>query len=146
MGRIAASVALPYPPDLVFRVATRIEDLPQWMPEVVSAELLDPPLAIGSRAKLKLSRATGGAEVLASVTKLVPASQLVMTGSGGPLGVTVGVTLRETSAGGTDATVEVDLATPPFLGFVAREVEHRLDAGLPGALERLRVLIEAERD
>ena len=49
MGRISASAALPYPPELVWRVATRIEQLPRWMPEVVTAELLDPPLAVGSR-------------------------------------------------------------------------------------------------
>jgi len=46
--------------------------------------------------------------------------------------------------GGTDARVEVNLSTPPFLGFIAREVEGRLQAGLPSALVRLRALIEAE--
>ena len=45
---------------------------------------------------------------------------------------------------GTEATVELDLETPPFLGFLAREAEERLSAGLPGALDRLRVLIEDE--
>ncbi len=144
MGRISASVALPYPPELVFRVATRVEDLPRWMPEVVSAEVLDPVLAVGSRARLRLSAAAAGAEVVATVTELAPASRLVMKGSGGPLGVTVAVSLREAGVGTTEATVEVDLTTPPFLGFVGREVERRLDAGLPGALERLRALIEAE--
>ena len=144
MGRISASVALPYPPELVFRVATRIEDLPRWMPEVVGAELLDPPLAVGSRARLRLSSAAAGAEVTATVSQLLPPTSLVMAGSGGPLGVAVRVTLREADAGGTEATVEVDLDTPPFLGFVAREVERRLQAGLPDALERLRALIEAE--
>jgi len=144
MGRIGASVALPYPPELVFRVATRVENLPRWMPEVVSAELLDSPLVLGSRVRIRLSQAVAGAEVVASVRQLVPASRLVMTGSGGPLGVTVGVALRETMPGGTDATVELDLATPPLLGFLVREVEQRLQAGLPGALERLRALIEAE--
>ncbi len=144
MGRISASVALPYPPELVFRVATRVADLPRWMPEVVSAEMLDPVLAVGSRARLRLSSAAAGAEVIAAVTQLVPPASLVMNGSGGPLGVTVAVSLRDAGAGGTEATVEVELATPPFLGFVAREVERKLDAGLPGALERLRALIEAE--
>ena len=144
MGKIGASVALPYPPELVFRVATRVEDLPRWMPEVVSAELLDPTLAVGSRARLRLSSAAAGAEVVAQITQLAPPSRLVMNGSGGPLGVTVSVELRETPKGGTEATVEVELTTPPFLGFVAREAERKLDAGLPGALERLRALIEAE--
>jgi uncharacterized protein YndB with AHSA1/START domain len=144
LGKISASVALPYPPELVFRVATRVEDLPRWMPEVVTAELLDPVLAVGSRARIRLSSAAAGAEVVAAVTQLVPASRLVMNGSGGPLGVTVTVSLRETGAGGTEATVDLELTTPPFLGFIAREVEHKLDAGLPGALERLRALIEAE--
>jgi uncharacterized protein YndB with AHSA1/START domain len=144
MGRISASAALPYPPDLVFRVATRVEDLPRWMPEVVAAELLDTPLAVGSRARLRLSPAVAGAEVTASVTDLDPPSRLVLRGAGGPLGVGVQVSLRATASTGTEATVDIDLDTPPFLGFVAREVENRLRAGLPGALERLRALIEAE--
>jgi len=143
MGRIGASVSLPYPPERVWRVATRIEDLPRWMPEVVDAELLDPPLALGSRARLRLSAAVANAEVTASVTELVEARRLVMSGSGGPLGVVVRVALRPSPAG-TDATVDVDLTTPPFLGFIAKEVESRLGAGLPGALQRLRELIEAE--
>jgi uncharacterized protein YndB with AHSA1/START domain len=143
MGRISASVALPYPPERVWRVATRVADLPKWMPEVVAAEQLDPTLAVGARAKLRLSQAAAGAEVVASVSELVPPARLVMTGSGGPLGVAVRVNLAPTPAG-TDATVEVDLQTPPFLGFIANEVERRLQAGLPGALEKLRALIEAE--
>ncbi len=144
MGHISASVVLPYPPGRVWRVATRVEDLPKWMPEIVGAELLDAPLAVGSRARLRLSAAAAGAEVAVSVTQLVPASRLVMAGSGGPMGVTVRVALSETAPGDTQATVEVDLQTPPFLGFLAREAESRLQAGLPGALERLRALIEAE--
>ena len=144
MGRISASVALPYPPERVWRVATRIEDLPKWMPEVVAAELLDAPLAVGSRTKLRLSAAAANAEVAASVSELAPPTRLVMNGAGGPLGVVVGVTLRATADAGTEATVEVKLDTPPFLGFIAREVERKLEAGLPAALERLRALIEAE--
>jgi uncharacterized protein YndB with AHSA1/START domain len=144
MGRIGASVALPYPPERVWSVATRVEDLPRWMPEVVGAELLDRPLAIGSRARLRLSAAAAGAEVTATVTELAPASRLVMTGAGGPLGVAVRVSLVASAGGGSEATVEVDLDTPPFLGFIAKEVEARLGAGLPGALQRLRELIEAE--
>ena len=144
MGRVAASVALPYPPERVFRVATRIEDLPRWMPDVVEAELLDPPLALGSRARLRLSQAAAGAEVVATVSQLAPPSRLVMTGSGGPLGVVLDVALRAADDGGTHATVELNLDTPPFLGFIAREVERRLQAGLPDALEGLRALIEAE--
>jgi hypothetical protein len=114
------------------------------MPEVVGAELLDPPLALGSRARLRLSPAAANAEVTASVSELAPPERLVMSGSGGPLGVTVSVVLRESSGGGTDARVEVNLSTPPFLGFIAREVEGRLQAGLPAALVRLRALIDAE--
>lgn len=144
MGRISASVALPYPPERVWRVATRVEDLPKWMPEVVGAELLDPQLAVGSRARLRLSAAAAGAEITAAVSELVSPTRLVMTGAGGPLGVALRVSLEPTGADGSDATVELDLDTPPFLGFVAREVERRLQDGLPGSLERLRALIEAE--
>ena len=47
MGKVSASLQLPYPAETVYRVATRIEDLPRWLPEVVAAELLDPTLAVG---------------------------------------------------------------------------------------------------
>ena len=57
MGRVGASLEIPYPPEAAFAVATRIEDLPQWLPEVVSATLLDSPLSPGSRIRLKLSSA-----------------------------------------------------------------------------------------
>ncbi len=144
MGRIAASAALPYPPDRVWRVATRVSDLPKWMPEVVDADLLDPALAVGSRARLRLSQAAAGAEIVATVSELAAPNRLVMTGSGGPLSVAVRVSLAATASAGTDARVEVDLQTPPFLGFIAKEVERRLQAGLPESLQRLRALIEAE--
>ncbi len=144
MGRISASAALPYPPERVWRVATRVEDLPKWMPEVVGAERLDPQLAVGSRARLRLSAAAAGAEVTAAVTELEAPTRLVMAGSGGPLGVVMRVALRSSGEGGSEATVEVDLDAPPFLGFIAREVERRLEAGLPDSLGRLQALIEAE--
>ena len=41
MGRVTSTIDLAYPVDLVWRVATRVEDMPRWMPEVVGAELLD---------------------------------------------------------------------------------------------------------
>ena len=59
MGRVGAP-QFPYPAGPVFRVATRIEDLPKWLPEVVSATLLDAPLAPGSRVRLKLSAVAAG--------------------------------------------------------------------------------------
>jgi uncharacterized protein YndB with AHSA1/START domain len=144
VGRIAASLDLPYPAERVFRAATRVADLPRWMPEVVEAELLDPVLAPGARVRLRLSAAAAGAEVQGTVSTLEPPNRLVIAGSGGPIGVTVGVTLRETSPGATRADLQVDLATPPFLGFVTREAERRIEAGLPEALVRLRALIDAE--
>jgi hypothetical protein len=58
--------------------------------------------------------------------------------------VTVRVDLRETAPGMTHADLEIDLDTPPFLGFITHEAERRISAGLPEALARLRALIEAE--
>jgi uncharacterized protein YndB with AHSA1/START domain len=144
VGRIVASLDLPHPIERVFRSALRVEDLPRWMPEVVAAELLDPVLATGARVKLRLSAAAAGAEVLGTISVLEPPRRLVITGAGGPIGVRVSVRLRETSPGATHADLEVDLDTPPFLGFVTREAERRIEAGLPEALVRLRALIDAE--
>lgn len=144
MGRIASALSLPYPADRVFAVATRIADLPRWMPEVVAAELLDPALAVGSRVRLRLSSAAAGAEVTGAVTVLDPPHGLEIAGSGGPIGVEVRVRLREEGPGSTKAAIEIDLTTPPFLSFITKEAERRIEAGLPGALERLRELLDAE--
>jgi len=144
MGRIAASLSLPYPAARVWTVATRISDLPKWMPEVVDARLLDPQLAVGARAWLKLSAAAAGAEVTGTVRVLDVPQRLEIAGSGGPIGVVVRVTLRDSAPDATEATVQVELETPPFLGFIANEAERKIQAGLPGSLERLRALIEAE--
>jgi uncharacterized protein YndB with AHSA1/START domain len=144
VGRIRASLDLPYPAERVFWAATRVADLPRWMPEVASAELLDPTLAPGARVKLRLSQAAAGAEVLGTVSELEPPRLLLITGSGGPIGVRVRVELRETTPGATHVDLGIDLDTPPFLGFITHEAERRIEAGLPDALVRLRALIDAE--
>jgi uncharacterized protein YndB with AHSA1/START domain len=144
VGRISASLSLPYPAARIWAVATRIGDLPKWMPEVVDARLEDPQLAVGAKAWLKLSAAAAGAEVTGTVRVLDVPHKLEIAGSGGPIGVVVRVTLHESTPAATEAKVEVVLDTPPFLGFIANEAERRIQTGLPGALERLRALIEAE--
>jgi len=144
MGRVGASLQLPYPPEPVFRVATRIEDLPRWLPEVVAATLLDPPLALGSRVRLKLSAAAAGAEFVGTVRQLRSPSALVIGGSGGPLSVEVRTRLDPVGTDATRIALEIDLSTSPLFGFIAREAERRINAELPASLERFRALLEAE--
>ncbi len=146
MGRVGASLELPYPAARVFAVATRVDDLPRWLPEVVSASLQDRPLATGSRVHLKLSGAAGGAEVTGTVRQLRPPSILVIAGSGGPLSVEVRTRLDPAGDDGesTRIALEIDLSTSPLLGFIAREAERRINAELPAALQRFRALVEAE--
>jgi uncharacterized protein YndB with AHSA1/START domain len=145
MGRVGASLELPYPPEPVFRVATRVDDLPKWLPEVVAAALLDPPpLANGSRVRLKLSSAAAGAEVMGTVRQLRPPSIVVIGGSGGPLAVEVRARLAPVGDSSTRISLEIELSTSPLFGFIAREAERRINAGLPASLERFRALVEAE--
>ena len=144
MGRISASLDIPYPPERVFVVATRISDLPRWLPEVVGAELLDEPLAVGSRVRLRLGAAVGGLEVTGSVKQLRAPSILVITGSGGPLAVEVRTRLDPTAKGTTRIFLEIDLATSPVLGFIAREAERRITAELAPSLARFRALMDEE--
>ncbi len=146
MGRVGASLELPYPPERVFAVATRIDDLPRWLPEVVAASLLDAPLANGSRVRLKLSAAAASTEVTGTVRQMRPPSMLVIAGSGGPLTVEVRTRLDPVGTGGgsTRIALEIDLSTSPLLGFIAREAERRINAELPAALARFRELVEAE--
>ena len=144
MATITAAVELPHPVEDVFRVATRIPDLPRWLPEVVAAELLDPELAVGSRVRLKLGPATGGAEITGTVKELMEPSTLVIAGFGGPLRVRVQTRLEALGDATTRITLELDLSAPPFLGFIAKEAERRIVAELPGAMERLRALMDAE--
>ena len=144
MGRISASLELPYPPEQVFTVATRVSDLPKWLPEVVDAELLDERLAVGSRIRLRLGAAVGGLEVTGSVKQLRGPSILVISGSGGPLAVEVRTRLDPTPKGTTRISLEIDLATSPVLGFIAREAERRINAELAPSLARFRALMDAE--
>ncbi len=144
MGRVSASLELPYPPDRVYRVATRIEDLPRWLPEVVDATLLDASLAPGSRVRLKLSGAAAGAEVVGTVRQLRAPSTLVIGGSGGPLNVEVRTRLDPVGEAATRIALEIDLSAPPLLGFITREAERRINAELPAALQRFRTLVESE--
>jgi uncharacterized protein YndB with AHSA1/START domain len=145
MGRVGASLELPYPPERVFAVATRVEDLPRWLPEVEDATLLDAPLATGSRVRLKLSSAAAGTEVTGTVRQLRAPSMLVIAGSGGPLAVEVRTRLDPVGEDGasTRIALEIDLSTSPLLGFIAREAERRINAELPASLARFRALVEA---
>ncbi len=144
MGRVGASLELPHPPERVFDVATRIEDLPRWLPEVIEAELIDAPLAPGSRVRLKLSAAAAGVEVTGTVRQLRAPSILAIGGSGGPLTVEVRTRLQPVGEGSTRISLEIDLTASPLLGFVAREAERRINAELPASLQRFRVLLDAD--
>ena len=144
MGRVGASIELPYPRDRVFRVATRIEDLPRWLPEVVDATLLDPTLEGGSRIRLKLSPAVGGVEIVGTVRQLRAPSILAIGGTGGPLSVEVRTRLDPVGESSTRIALEVDLSAPLLLGFVMREAERRINAELPASLQRFRALLDAE--
>ena len=42
------------------------------------------------------------------------------------------------------SSLELEISTPPFLGFIAKEAERRINAELPASLERFRALLEAE--
>lgn len=144
MGRVSASLELPYPPDRVFEAATRVDDLPRWLPEVDEAELLDAPLATGSRVRLKLSAVAAGAEITGTVRQLRGPSILAIGGAGGPLTVEVRTRLQPVGEASTRISLEIDLSAPPLLGFVAREAERRINAELPASLERFRTLMAAE--
>jgi carbon monoxide dehydrogenase subunit G len=144
MGRVSASLELPHPPDRVFDMATRIADLPRWLPEVSEAELLDPVLETGSRVRLKLSAAAAGVEVMGTVRQLRKPSILAIGGSGGPLTIEVRTRLQPVGDTATRISLEIVLSAPPLLGFVAREAERRINAELPAALERFRALMAAE--
>jgi uncharacterized protein YndB with AHSA1/START domain len=144
MGKVGASLELPYPPERVFRVATRIADLPRWLPEVVEAELLDEPLAPGSRVRLVLGPAVGGAEVAGTIRQLRAPSILVIGGTSGPLSIETRARMDATPTGTTRIALEVELTTSPMLGFIAREAERRINAELAPSLARFRALMDTE--
>ncbi|HYO42105.1 MAG TPA: SRPBCC family protein [Candidatus Limnocylindrales bacterium] len=144
MGRVTAAIDLPFPADRIWRVATRVEDMPRWLPEVVEAELLDPGLREGSRIRIRLGPGTGNAEITGTVAVCDEPERLEIAGSGGPLGVRVRTVLVRAGAGSTRVSLELEITTPPFLGFIAKEAERRIDAELPASLERFRALMEAE--
>ena len=145
MGTVTAAIDLPYAIDDVFRVATRVEDMPRWLPEVVDAELLDPALVAGARIRLRLGPGTGNAEITGTVAELRPPTRLELTGSGGPLSIKVWTVLAPQGPGATRVSLELELSTPPFLGFIAKEAERRINAELPASLERFRTLMEDDQ-
>jgi hypothetical protein len=143
MGKVGASLQLPYPPEVVYRVATRIPDLPKWLPEVVDAELLDETLALGSRVRLRMGPAAGGVEVTGTVKQLRPPTITAIGGSAGPLSIDVRTRLESVGTG-TRVVLEIEVGSPPLLGVIAREAARRINAELPAALERFKALVEAE--
>lgn len=145
MGKVGASLELPYPAAQVFAMACRVEVLPQWFPEVAEAELLDAPLRAGSRIRLRLGPGGGGTEVTGAVRELHAPSLMAIAGSGGPLRIEVRTTLTPAPSGCRVAT-EVQVAAPPLMGFIGREAERRIATELPAALERLRALIAADAE
>jgi uncharacterized protein YndB with AHSA1/START domain len=145
MGKVSATIELPYAIEDVFRVATRVDDLRRWLPEVVDAELLDPALVAGARIRLRLGPGTGNAEITGTVVELRPPTLLEITGSGGPLSIKVWTVLTEQGPGATGVSLQVELSTPPFLGFIAKEAERRIHAELPASLERFRTLMEDDQ-
>jgi len=144
MGQVTTTVELPYPVDLVFRVATRIPDLPRWLPEVVDAELLGAALEPGARVKLRLGPAAANAEITGVVEELVAPERLVIAGAGGPLSVSVRTELDADGPFRTRVTLQVRLDTPPFLGFIAKEAERRIGEELPVSMARFRALLDEE--
>jgi uncharacterized protein YndB with AHSA1/START domain len=144
--RVAASVELSHPVDRVFRVATRVPDLPKWLPEVVEAQLLDPVLAPGSRIRLRMGEGAGGLVILGTAKAYRAPELLEITGKGGPVGFDVRVHLSAKSPGATRISLEVTVTTPPFLGFIGREAERRIGEELPASLARFRALLDAEPD
>ena len=144
MGKVGASLQLPYPAETVYRVATRIEDLPRWLPEVVGAELLDTTLAVGSRVRLQMGPAAGGAVVTGTVKQLRPPSIVAIGGSAGPLSIDVRTRLDAAGPTSTRVVLEIEIHAPPLMGFIAREAERRINAELFGALGRFKALVEAE--
>lgn len=144
MTRIAHTVELPFPVERVFRVATRVPDMPRWLPEVTGAELLDAELAPGARIRLHMGPGAANAVLTGSVKALRAPDLVEITGSGGPVGVTVRVLLTPVGDARTRASLEVEVSTPPFLGFVAREAERRIATELPPSMARFEELVRAE--
>jgi hypothetical protein len=145
MGRVGATLEVPYSADVVFDVATRIDLLPSWLPDVVSAELLDPELTAGSRVRLRLGSSAAGAEVTGVVRQYRPPTILEIAGAAGPLAVEVRTRLDQIGPSRTRIALDVTITTPPLLGFIGREAERRINAELPGSVARLRALIDAEQ-
>jgi carbon monoxide dehydrogenase subunit G len=143
MGQVRNTITIARPVEVVFRVVSRVEDFPTWLPEVSEAGRIDPLVEAGSRVRLLLGARGRGTELLGTVSVFAPPHQLAITGSGGPVRVGVDASLLERD-GGTELTLSIDVGAAPMLGFIVREAERRIGAELPIALERLRGLVEIE--
>jgi hypothetical protein len=146
MGRVGASMQIPYPAEVVFAAATRVDDLPRWLPDVVDAQLIDPTMTIGSRIRLKMGASAAGTELVGTVKQFRAPTILAIGGSAGPLTIDVRTRLDPVTPTATRIVLEIEIHASPLLGFIAREAERRINAELMGSLERLRALIKQEQD
>ena len=99
---------------------------------------------MGSRVRLQMGAAAGGAVVTGTVKQLRPPSIVAIGGSAGPLSIDVRTRLDANGPSATRVVLEIEIHAPPLLGFIGREAERRINAELFGALERFKALVAAE--
>jgi carbon monoxide dehydrogenase subunit G len=140
------TVDVAVPPDDVFRVLTRPERYPAWIPGVVSCELLPgpPPGTAGSRFRIRVMGPIGHLDADAETVSAEPPRSLGIAAVASLFRLTAACDLEATSAGGTRLHVVAEIELSGMARFAEAMVRERIRNGLAAGRARLVAALEAE--
>jgi carbon monoxide dehydrogenase subunit G len=140
------TVVVAVPPGDVFRVLTRPERYPAWIPGVQSAEPLPgpPPGTVGSRFRLRAIGPIGHLEADARTIGAEPPRSLSVDAAASLFRLTAACDLEATAEGGTRLHVMAEIELRGMARFAEGMVRDRVRTGLPEARAHLVAALEAE--
>ena len=144
MIELDESVVVDRPREAVFAHIARIEAVPDWLPVVQEATLLDPgDVRVGSLVRLAI--AGPGARVTATgeITELVAPERIAMRTLDAPVNLAARGELEALDERRTRLHLTGQIALPGLLRFAEGTVRDRIRREAPAALEELRRRIEA---
>jgi len=116
--RIEHSIEIDEPIERVWELTLDVEAWPEHTPSMTSVELLDDPLLVGSRARIKQPAQR---EKVWTVTALVPRRRFAWTTKSMGTVMTASHRLAESASGTTNTlTIDIEGALAPVIGFLLR--------------------------
>ena len=144
MIELAEDVVVARPQAAVFAHLARIEALPDWLPGVREAQLLDPPPAgPGSRLRLAIDGPTGPLAATGELTELRAPVALAFRTVEAPVQLEARCDLEAIDAGRTRVRLGGRLTLPGMLRFAEGMVRRQIDERRAAAIADLRGRLES---